>query len=90
MDLKDGLDLVIMPGLAFDRDRNRIGYGKGYYDTFLERLCKLSSERGLPDTKTVAVGISSQLVDSVPVDTFDRKPDVILLGQPSGQVLLLS
>lgn len=34
-----GLDVVVMPGMAFDRDFNRLGHGKAYYDTFIERCC---------------------------------------------------
>lgn len=84
------LDLVIVPGLAFDLSGNRIGYGKGYYDSFLEALENSNNENGLCHTRTgsfefnlVAIGLSSTLVDSVPVDSFDIKPDLILIGPES-------
>jgi 5-formyltetrahydrofolate cyclo-ligase len=35
-----GLDLVVMPGMAFDADLKRLGHGKGYYDNFLSRYWK--------------------------------------------------
>ena len=45
MGQNDGLDLIVMPGLVFDRDMGRVGHGKGFYDFFLQRY-KESNEDG--------------------------------------------
>lgn len=55
---KDHLDMVIVPGVAFDKHNNRLGRGGGYYDRFLESL---SSE-----TITVGLAFDFQIVDSLP------------------------
>jgi 5-formyltetrahydrofolate cyclo-ligase len=34
-----GLDVILMPCMAFDKDLNRLGHGKGYYDNFITRYC---------------------------------------------------
>ncbi|KAJ3276370.1 hypothetical protein HDV01_004993 [Terramyces sp. JEL0728] len=75
---KDGLDLVIMPGLAFDKQGHRMGYGKGYYDKFLSRSFELSQLNGTAKPKTIAVCQSAQIVDSVPTADYDIKPDYII------------
>lgn len=38
---EDGLDLIVMPGMAFDEQFRRLGHGKGYYDHFLTRYSEL-------------------------------------------------
>lgn len=61
----DRLDLVIVPGLAFDCNGSRVGFGLGYFDRFLERL--------EPETVFVGLAFDFQLVESVPQTTSDRK-----------------
>ncbi|KAI8802403.1 hypothetical protein BJ742DRAFT_684161 [Cladochytrium replicatum] len=79
---EDGLDLIIMPGLAFDREGWRIGHGKGYYDKFLERCELFAKENGIPPPRTVALALSAQIIETpVPRDEFDRKPDFVLIGR---------
>jgi 5-formyltetrahydrofolate cyclo-ligase len=60
--LKD-IDLVIVPGVAFDKKHNRIGRGEGYYDNFLRRFPKRSSKIGL--------GFRFQLLNNVPATKND-------------------
>lgn len=55
------LDLIIVPGVAFDRQGNRCGRGKGYYDRFLS----------LTTATTVAVCFDCQLVNDLPVEPHD-------------------
>ena len=64
---QDGL--VIVPGVAFDRYRNRIGYGKGFYDRFLQEH---------PDMRTIAIAFEQQVLDMVPNDEFDIRPEVLI------------
>ena len=61
--------LVIMPGAAFDRNRNRIGYGKGYYDKFL---------RVHQNYSTIAICFECQLVDQIPATDLDIRPDFLI------------
>ncbi len=59
----ESLDMVIVPGLAFDRKGNRLGRGKGCYDRFLRRL----------NDTTISVGLAFdlQVVPSVPTSAHD-------------------
>jgi 5-formyltetrahydrofolate cyclo-ligase len=64
------LDAVVMPGVAFDRAGNRVGYGGGYYDRLLGRT--------RADIHTIAVAFAVQLVDAVPVGHQDRRVDIVV------------
>ncbi len=59
----DTIDTVIMPGVAFDRRGNRIGYGKGYFDRLLERL------RG--DCRIVGLAFDCQIFSNIPTEAHD-------------------
>ena len=59
--------LMLMPGAAFDSYRNRIGYGKGFYDRFL-------ADKEALQLRTIAVGYRCQLVDEIPADHGDIRP----------------
>src|SRR5690606_25232452 len=70
--LKD-IDVVVVPGVAFDRNGYRIGYGAGYYDNFLPKLKS--------DAKNIAVAFEMQLRDLIPVESHDVKMDMIITEQ---------
>jgi len=65
----DATALVLMPGLAFDREGRRVGYGGGYYDRFLEKE---------PDHPLVALCYDFQLVDHLEVEAHDVPVDVVI------------
>ncbi|MBN3306189.1 MTHFS ligase, partial [Amia calva] len=69
-----GLDLILMPGLGFDRNGNRLGRGKGYYDTYLERCMK--HPKGKP--YTIGLAFKEQICEAIPVGDNDIKIDEIL------------
>ncbi|TLU84689.1 MAG: 5-formyltetrahydrofolate cyclo-ligase [Chlorobium sp.] len=61
------IDVILMPLLAFDRRGYRLGYGKGFYDRFLQRL----SSRGIFPLR-LGLAFSMQMVEQVPIDTWDE------------------
>uniref|UniRef100_A0A8C1P8S1 5-formyltetrahydrofolate cyclo-ligase n=1 Tax=Cyprinus carpio TaxID=7962 RepID=A0A8C1P8S1_CYPCA len=69
-----GLDLILMPGLGFDKKGNRLGRGKGFYDTYLER-CR-THPKGKPHT--IALAFKEQLCAEVPVGEHDILIDEVL------------
>lgn len=67
-DSPEEIDLIVVPGVAFDKGNNRMGRGRGYYDKFLE------------STKAYKVGIcfDFQLLDEVPTDEHDILMDSVI------------
>ena len=64
----DKIDMVLLPGVAFDRDRNRLGRGKGYYDRLLPKLSGIK----------IGVCFPCQLVDHVPCREWDVKVNMVV------------
>jgi len=67
---KKELDLIILPGVAFDKSGNRIGYGAGYYDRFLSQISQTTAK--------VALAYEFQLVDKIKVNQYDIPVDKIV------------
>lgn len=59
--------LMLMPGVAFDAFRNRLGYGKGFYDGFL-------MDKNTLQLRTIAVGFQCQMVERIPERDGDIRP----------------
>ncbi|KAF9558082.1 5-formyltetrahydrofolate cyclo-ligase [Agrocybe pediades] len=70
------LDMILLPGVAFDRGLSRLGHGKGYYDRFISAYT--SSGRSKP--LLVGIGLNEQLLDmnQVPVVDHDWRLDVLV------------
>lgn len=64
------MDLILVPGLAFDFEKHRMGYGGGYYDRFVTTLS--------PSATTLALAFEEQLYEEIPLDPYDMKADHIL------------
>ena len=66
---EDETALVLMPGMAFDREGHRIGYGGGFYDKFLA---------GEPEHPTVALCYDFQVLPQLETEEFDVPVDLVL------------
>lgn len=63
------IDLILVPALAFDRNRYRLGYGKGYYDRLLSKT----------NAFTLGIGFQEQLIPQLPRENHDIPLDALLL-----------
>jgi len=65
------IDLVIVPGISFDKRNHRIGYGKGYYDNFLKNF----------KNKKIGLAFNLQILEIIPNDEWDVKLDKVINDQ---------
>jgi 5-formyltetrahydrofolate cyclo-ligase len=65
----DVIDVLIVPGLGFDRSGHRLGQGGGYYDALLASR---------PRAVVVGIAFAVQIVDTIPVEVHDAMVDLIV------------
>lgn len=68
--LPRAVDVVVAPGLAFDRRGWRLGYGGGHFDAFLASM--------RDDALRVGIGFGPQIVDELPVEPHDQRLDLVV------------
>lgn len=66
--LPEDIDLLIIPGLAFDSQKNRLGQGGGYYDKYLANF----------KNKTIMIAYNFQKIQKVPIENHDKQVDIIV------------
>ena len=64
------IDLAVVPGVAFDTQGNRLGYGKGYYDRFLPQLRE--------DVLKIGICFDCQIVDHLHTDAHDYRMSLLI------------
>lgn len=62
------IDLIILPCLSCDRNGNRLGYGGGYYDRYLEKC----------DAVSVVICREKLMLDEIPAESFDQRPQFLV------------
>lgn len=67
---KKDIDLIIVPGAVFDKSFNRIGYGGGYYDKYLEEIREKDNK--------IALAYDFQIIDEIEAEDHDIKMDYII------------
>ena len=65
-------DILFVPLVGYDNDLNRLGYGGGFYDRYIEKIEKIKK------IKKIGLAFSCQKIKSVPIDQYDKKLDFII------------
>ena len=64
-------DIILVPLLAFDRHKFRLGYGGGYYDRYIQKI------KNIKKILTIGMAFSFQEVAKLPINKYDKKLDFI-------------
>ena len=65
-------DIIFVPLVAYDNDFNRLGYGGGFYDRYLEKIAKFKK------ILKIGLGFSYQKLKKIPINKYDKKLDLIM------------
>ena len=65
-------DILLVPLVGYDKDLNRLGYGGGFYDRYIEKIDKIKK------VTKIGLAFSYQKIKSVPIDHNDKKLDFII------------
>lgn len=63
---------MVVPGLAFDHDGYRIGYGRGYYDRLIKKI------KNVKPVKTIGIAFEFQVIKKLPKDYWDQTVEVLI------------
>ena len=64
------IELAIIPGIAFDKQNNRLGRGKGFYDRIMNKIT----------APKIGVCFTPQYLKEISTETFDKKVDMVITG----------
>ncbi len=65
-------DILLVPLVAFDSNLNRLGYGGGYYDRYIEKIEKIKK------VTKIGLAFSFQKISSIPINQYDKQLDFIV------------
>ena len=65
---KEPIEAIIVPGISFDTKKNRLGFGKAYYDKYLSKL----------DIYKIGICFDELIVDELPTEEWDIKMDIVI------------
>ncbi|EGG10084.1 uncharacterized protein MELLADRAFT_103442 [Melampsora larici-populina 98AG31] len=83
----ESLDLLLMPGLGFDRSGGRLGHGRGYYDRYLSKLKASSNDSQTPMPLLVGLGLTEQILPiGLELPTCETDHNLDLLVGPEGLI----